>query len=494
MFNLFSNDDDKLFLWKVIILGLIIASVIQVLLYLQGYYSFSGDESDRTLLAYSWLIGKMPKSEPWLPFHTIINGIFLKYFFNLFWVPRIVGSIFGFLSVAVLIWFAHVLIKDKLVTVVSAILSVFFPPFVILRAVPLSEAMYFFFIISSASFLFKWLESKKTSYLLFVTILLAISSSIRYEGWIFCGSFLIFLIIEFYLRRELHIKLIVISAIILLSFPLFWILRNALETGNPLEFIVSSSERYKLHYGFSIIPMLKYNLITQFIYQNVLYINFAGLFSLLFYLLTDSNTRRWSLTFLLSFIFLAIFSILGLAMPSHAYWRIPLIWNILLIPFTAHFIIKFSSFLADTIKKSKRTVLLTIISAIIVYFSFQVKRIISFSYFSADDISAGNYLKEHVIDSKNNFKILIDTSDWNYLNVMVASNHPQSFIINAKKDPALPVNKIIGNGKEININYLTSLGIDYLLFEDSNLNDYIEENPNFIKIKKLGEWELYKLE
>ncbi len=249
-----------------------------------------------------------------------------------------------------------------------------------------------------------------------------------------------------------------------------------------------------MHYGFSIIPMMKYNLITQFIYQNILYLNFTGLISLLFYLLTDRNIRRWSVVFFLSFFFLAILSILGLAMPSHAYWRIPLTWNILLIPFSAHFIIKFASFLSETFKKKERTVLITIVSIIIIYFSFQVIRIISFSYFSGDDISAGTYLKEQIISNENHFKILIDTSDWNYLNVMVASNHPQRFIINAQKDPAFPANQIVGSRKQIDIEYLTNLKINYLLFENPGLKNMIKRNPEFIQIKKLGDWELYKLE
>lgn len=488
------RNDDKYFLWKTIFAALIITSAIQFLLYLKGYYSFSGDESDRTLLAYSWLTGNMPKGEPWLPFHTVVNGIFLKYFFNLFWAPRIVGSIFGLLSVSAAIWFSYVLFKDKLVTIISAVLAVFFPPFIILRAVPLSEVIYFFFIICGASCLFKWIETKKTPHLLFVTLMFAVADSVRYEGWIFSGSLIIFLFAEFYIRREIQIKLIVISSLILLAFPVFWILKNMHDTGNPLEFIISSSERYKLHYGFSIIPMLKYNLITQFIYQNILYLNFAGLISLLFFWLTDRKIRRWSMTFFLSFVILAILSILGLAMPSHAYWRIPLIWNILLIPFSAHFIIKFSSFLADTFKKSGKTVLITFILLFVVYFSFQVNRIIAFSYFSKDDISAGKFLSEYVIKGSNNLKILIDTSDWNYLNVMVASNNPQSFIINAQKDPVLPPNQIISTGKKINIDYLTNLRIGYLLFEDRNFKDLIKKNYGITEIKKMGEWELFKLE
>ncbi|MEJ2618538.1 MAG: YfcE family phosphodiesterase [Ignavibacteriaceae bacterium] len=240
-----TKDNDKLFLWKVIFFSLTITIVIQALLYLQGYYSFSGDESDRTLLAYSWLIGKMPKGEPWLPFHTIINGIFLKYFFNLFWMPRIVGSIFSLLSVTAIIWFSQVILKDRNVTIITAILAVFFPPFVILRAVPLSEVMYFFFIIGGASCLFKWLETSKSVDLIFTALLFAFAGSVRYEGWIFSGSFIIFLLVEYYTRKEIRLKLIVFLSFIVLSFPVFWIFKNLLETGNPLEFIVSSSERYK---------------------------------------------------------------------------------------------------------------------------------------------------------------------------------------------------------------------------------------------------------
>ncbi len=493
MIKFFIKDNDKHFLWKVIFPSLIIAALIQILLYLKGYYSFSGDESGRTLLAYSWLIGRMPKGEPWLPFHTILNGIFLKYFLNLFWVPRIIGSIFGLLSISAIIWFSHILIKEKLVTIISAILAVFFPPFVILRAVPLSEVMYFFFVISGSAFLLKWIEFKGTKYIIFTVILFGFASSVRYEGWIFSGCIIIYLSVEYYMNREPKISILLISAFVLLAFPVFWILKNAYDTGNPLEFIISSSERYQLHFGFSIIPMLKYNLGTQFIYQNILYLNFAGLISLAFYLLTDKKFRRWSITFFLSFIFLAILSILGLAMPSHAYWRIPLIWNILLIPFTAHFIIKFSLFLSELFNKNKKIVLTTIISVIMIYFSFQVRRIITFSYFSPDDISAGNFLKEHVIKEGSDNKILLDTSDWNYANVMVASNYPQSFIINAKKDPAFPSDQIIRVGEKINIDYLANMKIHYLLFEESHLKGFIDKNPNFVKIKKFEDWELYKL-
>lgn len=484
--------DENQFLCKIITAGIILSFIIQLILYLKGYFSFSGDESDRTLLAYSWFINDMPEGEPWLPFHTIINGLLFHLYFDLFLIPRITGTIFCMLSVGSFIWFSHLLIRERSVTIISAVIAVFFPPFLILRAVPLTEVMYFFFIITASAFLYKWISEKQHKYIFFSSIFFALSTSVRYEGWIFAGSLIIFLFLKHFSGNKLKINIVLISSAILLAFPLFWVVKNAADTGNLLAFIQSSSERYKVRYGFSLLPMLKYNLVTQFIYQNIIYLNFGGFVSLVFFLFTDKNTRNWSITPLLAFIIVAVLSFLGLAMPSHAYWRIPLIWNIFLIPFTAHFLIKFSAFISDIISRKKKFVLVSVTLLIVIYFIFQVNRIISFSYFSEDDIAAGKFLEEK-INQENNPGILIDTYDWNYLNVIVASNNPGNFNINVKKDPLKKEEPILSSEKEINFALLKNEGIEYLLFESVKMKEFLNKRSGLIRVKKFGEWELYKV-
>ena len=179
-------------------------------------------------------------------------------------------------------------------------------------------------------------------------------------------------------------------------------------------------------------------------------------------------------------------------MPSHAYWRIPLVWNILLIPFTAHFIIKFSTFLSEVLKKKRKVELSIIMSIIVIYFSLQIIRIISFSYFSPDDIAAGKFIRELLNQNKKDTKILIGTSDWNYLNVMIASNNPDNFMINENRDPVHPEGSVINPNNNLDKKFLEN-NIRYLLFEGENYKIFLDSSSIFIKKENFGDWELYRL-
>jgi len=487
--NLTSGLSDRTILWLIISSSILLTIVIQVLLYLKGFYSISADESGRTLFAYYWLKGVEPLGEPWLPFHKIIIAAALKIDFNLFWTPRIVVSFFAVLSTIFIIWYSNELFKNRRVIILAALLTIFFPPLVIIRTVPLAEIMFILLIVSGSIFFIKWLHSGKNIYLFFTALFFALSSSARYEGWIFSFCFFIYIL---YNRKKISWKIITLLLIILSAFPIYWISFNAIELGNPLGFISSTSGGYSLHHN-TLIDLAKYNLIAQFIVQNIIYLNFLGLISLFFLSFIDKKIRNWILIPLLAFVIMAFLSLVKIGLPSHAFWRIPLIWSVLLIPFTAHFIIKLSEFFADIYQKRKIAFAIWITSIIIVYFSFQIWRLSNSSDFTEDDLRAGRYLKEKIIESGSVFKILIDSSEWIYMNIYISSENPEAFITNSGDISSEPEEPLISPGKGLDISFIKKNDIRYLLFKRNDYKDFLDGRKELEEIKNFGDWKLYKV-
>jgi len=488
--NLFPEykPDGKKFLFLIVFVTVSISFFLQILLYYKGFYSISADESGRTLLAYQWLEGIDQPGEPWLPFHKIINAVALNIHPDLFWTPRITGTIFGLLSSAAFIYYSYRLFHNRGITLLAALIGVFFPPFVIIRAVPLAEVMFVFFIITGSSCFLKWLQEEKRLYLIIASFLFALSASIRYEGWLFSFSFLVYIILIY---RKIRLVDFIINFLILAGFPLYWVILNYIQTGDPFTFIASTSGGYTLHHD-TFIMLLRYNLVTQFIYQNILYLNFCGIISLIILSFINDNIRVLVLFLISAFLILVLLSFAKIGMPSHAFWRIPLVWNILLIPFSAHFLIKLSEFFADHFKKEKKIFVFLFASVMIIYFIFQIGRLSSKSMFTADERNAGKFINSKVIKEKG-FKVLIDSSGWEYLNVYISSNYPEIFIPNTGPDSSFPEKPIVNPKENLKIPLLKKLGIKYLVFETGSYKKYFDQCTQIKPVKNFGKWKVYSL-
>ena len=122
---------------------------------------------------------------------------------------------------------------------------------------------------------------------------------------------------------------------------------------------------------------------------------------------------------------------MGIAVPSHNFWRVPSLWNILLIPFFSYFIITISNYF------TKKEFLKYIVVAILTISVLCLNFIISFhrtsdSRFTKHDMNVGKYI-EKVLKKNSDSKVLIDTSNWQFANVRIASQYPHHFIFNTGK-------------------------------------------------------------
>ncbi len=274
--------DKKYF--KLTLLFIILFSVVlNVILYYAGFYSISADESGRTIVAYKWVNGSYEGIQTWLPFYTIVMGFGLKIFPDLFFTPRIIISLFGVLAFVSFIWMTQELFKDRYITLLSALIALFFPSRVILSSVPLSESFFFFFIFTGIAFFTRWLNSKK-NYLLFLSALaFAFSSSVRYEGWLFSAS--IILVLIFFKRLntdEVKPRTILIICLIGLIFPVYWFISQANVAGNPFHFFYDVNKNYERALGTSFFSILKHNYLTRFIHHNLIYLCFPSLHFIFF--------------------------------------------------------------------------------------------------------------------------------------------------------------------------------------------------------------------
>jgi hypothetical protein len=473
------------------------AIIIQIILYTSGFYSISADESGRTLLAYQWMKGEIKETPTWLPFYTIAIDASLKIIPDLFWTPRIAGSLFGILAFISFIWLVHQLFRDRYITILSSVIGLFFPTRVILSAVPLSESMFFLFIFSGTASFIIWLRSGKDFNLVSASVCFAISSSIRYEGWFFSAALFVLIIIFTKMKREgSSVKHIIVVALIGFAFPVYWFIYQAgISGGNPVQFFIDQSRGYEKSQGITFLTILKNNHLTRFIHHNLIYICFPGLIVLVYLFFRDNLIRKLFFLLLLTFIPLVLISFTGRGTPTHNIWRISELWNILLIPFTAYFIKNIQSFDLRFLKQLQRMKVPLIVSVLIIYYLIHIYRLTGIDAFTAEDLRTGRFLEKEIIpltDEKN--KILIEVPDWSYINIIVASNNPDRFVVNSEGGPKRKENEIITYEKDIIPDELTAIKVKYLFIKSKELKNKIDAYPFFKKKVKLDKWTLYELQ
>jgi hypothetical protein len=115
------------------------------------------------------------------------------------------------------------------------------------------------------------------------------------------------------------------------------------------------------------------------------------------------------------------------------------------------------------------------------------------SHFSKEDKAAGEYLSSIILQNPDT-KILLDASDWNYLHVQVASQHPEKFIFNSGHNLTEPVNPIITNNGNVRISALENLRVKYLILQNPLVKKTITRRQEFTKIRSFGVWKLYKFD
>jgi hypothetical protein len=487
-YNLLMDDG---YFWLCMIVVTLLVIVIQGVLYYQGFYSISADESGRTLLAHQWSVGELKEMPIWLPFYTIVVGTFLNIFPDLFWVPRIIATVFGVLSFLSIVWLSHEFFKNKIITILTALLTLFFWPRVILTAVPLSESMYFALIASGCALFARWLLNSGSGWVLFLSaVLFSFATTVRYEGWVFAFSFVCVVFVQVYVVNKNVLRVqrthMWLSFLLLCIFPAYWIIMHAYVNGDPFGFISGTVDRYLLLHGAVLDKVVKNSLPIQFLAQNTMTLNIIGIFSIAYLWVTYRSIQIWIVLFTISLSIMSIISLSGKGMPSYGFWRIPAVWSMLLIPFTSHFILKVGELIGIYRQPMKWTFIVLVVFVFVGVSSQRVYTVSQNSYFSMHDLAAGRYM-QGIIKDNPRAKVLIDTSDWSFLNVKVASQNPGSFDHNSGKDPMIPENsKLTIYNKERLVN-------DLLLFKNEEYKRFIKNHLHAKELTTFGQWSVFQL-
>jgi hypothetical protein len=469
--------------------------ILNIILCYAGLYSISADESGRTIDAYKWITGNYKGTPTWLPFYTILIGYSLTLLPDLFITPRIIISISGILAFISFIWLTNELFKDRYITLLSSLIALFFPSRVVLSSVPLTESIFFFFVFTGIAFFTRWLNNKNNNLLFFSALSFALSSSVRYEGWVFAAAFILVLIIFKRLKRG-SIKPKIIIAVILISsaFPVYWLIYQADAAGSPLQFFYDVNRNYERSQGISFFSIVKNNYLTRFIHHNLIYLCFPGLIILGHLFLRDSRIRKWVSLPVIAFIPLVLISFTGRGIPTHNIWRTPELWNILLIPFTAYFFRNINSFDIQYLRNLKRGAVPLILIVILIYYSFHISKFKHEFGFSKEELQIGRYIDKNLIQPDNDSKILIKVPDWSFLHIIAASNNPENFIKNSESgDPSIRKNLTITDSSTTNLNELTKKNIKYLMAKTPELKNKINRDTLFEGKKKFNDWHLYKI-
>ena len=488
--------NDKKYFYPALLFIILFSVVLNIVLNYAGFFSISADESGRTITAYQWINGTYKGIPTWLPFYNIVIGFGLKIFPDLLITPRIIISLFGVLSFISFLWMTHELFKDTFITLLAAFIMLFFPSRVILSTVPLTESIFFFFIFTGIAFFVKWLNTSKNYLLILAAMAFGISSSVRYEGWLFSASLVGLLI---FLKRlsngEVKLQSIIFAFLIGLIFPAYWFIYQGSFTDSPFHFFYDVNKNYERAQGISFLSILKNNYLIRFVHHNLIYLCFPGIFVSFYLFLRNGIIRKWMILILIPFTILIIISLTGRGIPTHNIWRVPELWNIFLIPLSAYFIKNLDSFEIKFLKNiSKQIIPLTIIF-LIIYYSFHIYRHIGDkNYFSKTELEIGRYIEKNLIDINPNKKILIEIPDWSYLHIAASSNHPENFVRCLEEgEPKIIRNKTLPESSNLDFAELRDKNISYVIAKSNELKNKISSNPFFKEKKKFREWIIYEI-
>jgi len=475
--------------------ALVLAGLVQFLLYSSGFYGISADDSGRSIVAYKWSSNMKMSATTWLPFDRVVVGLLLRFWPDLFIVPRVVVSVFGIFTVVSLTWLSHELFKNRAISVFTAFLSAVFAPRVILSVVPLAEIMFISMVVTALAFFVRWLSSMRSLDLFFTSFFFTVGSSIRYEGWVFSLCFVLYLI-GTYFRKEggcgISAWTVFFSAAIVGLFPIYWMSIYFADTGNPVGFFFAYRDPLsEFHQRFAVTSskLLRAFALRQFLTLNCESFNLVGIFSLAALAKDHGLIRRWAVV---PFASLAVFSGFGLlgygTIVTHSLWAPVAVWAVLLVPFSAHFIFR----QWEDLLGGGRLGGVAVLASMMVLFLAQMDVMTLRPDFTAYDRAVGEYLRVLLVKSPS-ARVLVESRDWGFIHVEVASRHPYSFVPNSGT-PYLekPGEDILLKGDRIEGSGLIERNITFLAFKGVNYQRLLDSDPRFDRLERFGAWSVYR--
>jgi hypothetical protein len=471
-----SRRENTFFFTGVFIVSILLV-ISQLVLYSKGFYSLSADGAGHTLEAYQWYKGQATIFSIWLPFQKVFYGLIFNVYYNLFWVPRILSSFFGLLTLLSLMFLTYELFQNKIITFLAGFLASIFSCVVIFSVIPMPEIYCFFFVITSIAFLLHWKRTKHLISLLLTIIFTCLGTTIRYEAWVFSAVIFLVIVIDIYSSEgKLRHKFFKSFGILLLlsAFPIYWMYLSYSTSGEFTSFISSVVERYSPG---GIIAEIKNNILYNFLVINLFSLNILGLLTLLSFNKKGPQIKTFAAIFFITLLGMSLITYFTKAMPTHHPWRLASIWSIMLIPFTAQWL-----YIIERLFLKYNFILFAIILCL--FFNLQTANYSNFSFMKKEDLIIGKYINRSLKFKDPNSKIYIEGNAWYYTSLLVTSQQPDKFITINNNN----IYSAFANSKQA-INYNTA-NIEYLI-----LRRYTELNIDTTRlreIKKYDNWIIYK--
>ena len=222
-------------------------SVIQFLLYRNGYVAYGADDFARTLSADYWLhhpAGGAPgdswlgfAGSVWLPLPDVVYGLGLAIHRDLFFSPKIENLLFSG-AIVVAAYFLGRAPFGRVAGLVTAALAAFQPWLVWLGLSGMtSDLPSILLILVFATFMFRWFETDRPRALLISAGSLGLAHGFRHESWCFAAVFsilLVFLVISRWREQRLTSQWLafVAGALVLINaFPVGWMAKTYFAQG-----------------------------------------------------------------------------------------------------------------------------------------------------------------------------------------------------------------------------------------------------------------------
>jgi hypothetical protein len=421
----------------VCVLGLALG--VQLGLHSLGLYRVTADESARSLLALrlSW----RNAFEPWVwpPFYKVFVGLFLKVHRDVFVVPRVLVGIAGLMLLLAMFQLAATLFADRKVSLITMLLAVPIPDRLIFSVTPMSEIFFYLLLIGASIFILRWLQAGWRADLIIGCACLMFASTDRYEACFFAVTLLFYLTGRWLRGHNIGSGLLIGAYIILLGFPLFWVVDCFWWYGSFRNLAVTSwqflaTDGYDYHTAFIRSPVGSF--IKNLLWTPMLPLGAAAICWLA---LTDRVICAWAAIFFAPLALITAVMIASMSIPSSVPWRTSGAWVLLLLPFTALALARTS----EVFRQGRsRTVVLTglLLLALVppAIHTAQIARSGMLDDGLQDwrrEREAGLFIKNELAHFADG-KALIDSMDnLDYLDVMAGSTVPERFVLTSGADP-----------------------------------------------------------
>lgn len=468
------------------------------MLFKLGFWAISADEAGRALAANEWRLDKTSPdkwlSTAWLPFHTVAVGFALDIWPDLVVAPRVLSVLFGVAIIPTFAYLALLLSNSQAVAIATAVLLAIYPDRVVLASTGLSEVIFQEFIGLAAIFLYLALRTSSKGRLLTAVAFFALASTVRYEGWVFSAAAgLIFL--NLWRHNRLPRRALIFSFAILITFPVTWIALNWMLAGTPFGAWHAVASRYLLLQGASTSMLIKNNPLSQFLLQNLRTFNLIGVPAIVGLTLKDRALRSLIAIEAGALGAMSVLGFLGHALPSHAFWRVSSVWGLLLIPFTSHVAVALGERLGREwagVESRLARYLSTVAVLGMFGASFVLATVptIVFGISWSNGFTVGEDLR-HLLTSDPERAVLIETDDWEYINVVVASNQPRRFLYNTGWDPRRPTAALFNPENPSAQKVLRDARVRWLVLSNTATQEATESRRLGVVSRIAGRWRVY---